>query len=310
MEWLRWILLLLGLLLIGAIYWSGRRTGDERSESLFERARRMREPSDPAQAGGGASEPVVDEPEPGPRDDGPDLHIVGGRPGDPGAMPEDLEGLTGRDAAATREAPAPRAGDADEAPARAGPEQPGTGERPHEPAPGERPASGTDAAVRRPQRPRRQAAGDDEAAGAAAAEPERLVVLYLVAQEGERLVGARIAEAFARHGLEHGELGIFHSSDSDGRTVFSVANLVEPGTFDPATMDTLSTPGLAMFMRLPGPQSATTALERMLDTARALADELDARVLDHDHSTLTRQTEQHLRDDLRDYDHRRSRRRP
>ncbi|MDZ7786617.1 MAG: cell division protein ZipA C-terminal FtsZ-binding domain-containing protein [Halofilum sp. (in: g-proteobacteria)] len=133
-------------------------------------------------------------------------------------------------------------------------------------------------------------------------------MLYVVAPRGERLVGARIAEAFARHGLEHGTLDIFHAGEQRGPgTVFSVANAVEPGTFDPSTMDTLSTPGLALFMRLPGPQAGETAFDRMVRTARALADELGAQVLDGDHSTLTRQTEQHLRDDLRDFDHRRSR---
>lgn len=132
---------------------------------------------------------------------------------------------------------------------------------------------------------------------------ERLEVVYVVASHGERFVGARLQELFANHGLEHGELEIFHKRDAEGRTLFSVANLVEPGTFDPATMDTLSTPGLALFVRLPGPTSAEIAFDRMIGTARALADALEGRVLDQQHSTMTRQTEQHLRDEMRAFDH-------
>jgi len=42
----------------------------------------------------------------------------------------------------------------------------------------------------------------------------------------------------------------------------------------------------------------------MLSTARSVADALEAHVLDERHSTLTRQTEQHLREELRLLDRR------
>lgn len=131
---------------------------------------------------------------------------------------------------------------------------------------------------------------------------ERLEVVYVVAPSGERFVGARLQELFANQGLQHGEMGIFHKHDAEGHALFSVANLVEPGSFDPATMDTLSTPGLALFVRLPGPVSAEIAFDRMIGTARALADSLEGRMLDQQHSTMTRQTEQHLRDQMRAFD--------
>ena len=144
-------------------------------------------------------------------------------------------------------------------------------------------------------------------APAAESDERHLEALYVVAAGGERLIGSRLRELFEQHGLEHGELDIYHRRDAEGHTLFSVANLVEPGTFDPATIDTLSTPGLALFVRLPGPPSAEGAFERMVECARALADDLDARVLDQQHSTLTRQTEQHLRDRMREFDHQQQR---
>lgn len=133
---------------------------------------------------------------------------------------------------------------------------------------------------------------------------ERVVVLHVVAPEGERLVGARLREALESCGMRHGAYSIFHASDSEGSIVFSAANAVEPGTFDRSTMDTLTTPGIALFMQVPGAQSAETVFDRMLSTARAVADALDAHVLDERHSTLTRQTEQHLREELRLLDRR------
>ena len=134
---------------------------------------------------------------------------------------------------------------------------------------------------------------------------DRVIVLYVVAARGQRLVGSQLRAALERQDLRHRESGVFEIRDGDGDTVFSVANVVEPGTFDLATMDTLTTPGVALFMQASGPRSAETAFDRMLDTARALTEEFGGRLLDAQPSPLTRQTEQHMREELRELDRRR-----
>lgn len=260
---LRWILLVLGIALIGAIYWSGRRREREREETLLQRARR----DDPEPAAGSRPDAEAGE---APAE--PELDVGTFDPDELSAELRDVDRLLDRE----RERPGA-------APADAG---------------GRGGASGGTAAPA------------DRGAGAERPADERVVVVYVVAPDGERLVGARLAEAFARRGLEHGELDIFHARDDEDRTIYSVANGVEPGTFEPATMGTLSTPGVALFLRLPGPPSAQAAFDRMVADARALAEELEARVLDGRHSTLTRQTEQHLRDEMRELDLRRGRKRP
>lgn len=263
MESLRWILLVIGIALIGAIYWSGRRREREREETLLQRARR----DDP--------EPAAPAPDAGSGDDGdaaaePELDVGAFDAGDLSAELRDIDRLLDSERSPAGAAPVGGSGGA--------------------PAPADRGA----AAERPSAAPERPA-------------DERIVVLYVVAPHGERLVGARLSEAFARHGLEHGELDIFHARDAEGGTIYSIANGVEPGTFDPATIDTLSTPGVALFLRLPGPPSAETAFDRMVRDARALGEALEAQVLDGHHSTLTRQTEQHLRDEMRELDLRRGR---
>ena len=272
MEALRWILLLAGAVLIGAIYWRGRRQEDAAGgDSLFERARRglTRDGSD-------AEPPSRAEP-------------------DIGLDEADLQGFdfdTGHAAEAAPETPASEPDEAEAAPREAA----STGTAP----PSEAAAASA-------------VAGDDTGhAGAASSgedapirpSTERVVVLYVAAPSGERLVGARLLEALESRGLRHGAYSIFHAGDSEGSTVFSVANAVDPGTFDRSTMDTLSTPGVAFFLQVPGPQAAETAFDRMLSTARGVADDLEARLLDEQHSTLTRQTEQHLREELRLIDRR------
>ena len=52
--------------------------------------------------------------------------------------------------------------------------------------------------------------------------------------------------------------------------------MVEPGYFDLDRVDSLSTPGLAMFLQLPGPLDGAVAFELFLNTAQRLAETLSA----------------------------------
>jgi cell division protein ZipA len=74
-------------------------------------------------------------------------------------------------------------------------------------------------------------------------------------------------------------MSIFHRRNS-GETLFSVANLVVPGTFDPSTMDGFSSPGLALFVTLPGPADPVAAFEAMYECAQQMASRLDADLCD------------------------------
>ena len=63
------------------------------------------------------------------------------------------------------------------------------------------------------------------------------------------------------------------------RVWFSVANLQQPGTFNPYDMDNLVTVGIAIFMQLPSPGNNLVNLKTMIRAARSLADELGGFVL-------------------------------
>ena len=139
---------------------------------------------------------------------------------------------------------------------------------------------------------------------------ERIVTLYVAAQSGEVLRGADIVVAAEKAGLEFGDLGIFHrrviGKPVDG-PVFSMANMVRPGHFDMARLDEVETPGVTLFMTLPGPLPALDAWEMLLPAAQRLAELLDARVLDEDRNALGRQRIAHMRDELRAWDRRQER---
>lgn len=118
----------------------------------------------------------------------------------------------------------------------------------------------------------------------------RIVTLRVVPAGTDRLPGRALRQALTGCGFRHGEFGIFHLPDDDGRVILSAASLVLPGTLDPAGMDFQRYPGLNVFAVLPGPVSAGRALERLGQLALELAARVSGRVHDDQSTTLTANT--------------------
>lgn len=135
---------------------------------------------------------------------------------------------------------------------------------------------------------------------------ERIVTLFVVPRnEATRFRGSELVVAAEKAGLSFGDLQIFHrvfDGKQDLGPIFSVASMVEPGRFDMSAIDRLETPGLSVFMTIPGPLSALDAWDAMLPTAQRLAELLDGKVIDEDRNALGRQGIAYIRDDLRAWD--------
>ncbi len=137
---------------------------------------------------------------------------------------------------------------------------------------------------------------------------DKIVTLYLAARAGQKLHGPDIVVAAEKAGLVYGHMGVFHrlvENHPERGPVFSVANIMKPGSFDMATIQSLETPAVAFFLTLPAPIPALDAWETMLPTAQRMAELLDAVVLDEQRNALGRQRIAHLRDELRAYDRQR-----
>ncbi|HVI26865.1 MAG TPA: cell division protein ZipA [Xanthomonadaceae bacterium] len=134
---------------------------------------------------------------------------------------------------------------------------------------------------------------------------DKIVTLYIAARAGNVLRGPDIVVAAEKTGLTYGYMQIFHRL-LEGRPergpVFSVANIMKPGSFDMATIQSLETPAIAFFLTLPAPVSALDAWDMMQPTAERMAELLDGVLLDESRNALGRQRVQHLRDELRAYD--------
>ncbi|MEO7051810.1 MAG: cell division protein ZipA [Rhodanobacter sp.] len=134
---------------------------------------------------------------------------------------------------------------------------------------------------------------------------ERIVTLFVVAREGEYFNGPDLVVATEKAGLEFGDMNIYHRLVDGKRElgpIFSVANMLKPGNFDLARLDTLHTPGVSFFMTLPAPIPALDAWDAMLPTAQRMAELLNGQVLDEERNALGRQGIAHIRDQLRGWD--------
>ena len=137
---------------------------------------------------------------------------------------------------------------------------------------------------------------------------DKVVALYLVAQSQQVFSGADVDAALREVGLQYdNELHIYNrypNGANSGTSVFGVANLVEPGTLELAAMAETGTPGLTLFLQLPGPLRPLQAFDLFATTAQQLATRLNGELRDKTRSTLSRQTLEHLRDDIQQFERR------
>lgn len=131
----------------------------------------------------------------------------------------------------------------------------------------------------------------------------KIITLHVVAQSNTMISGEHLLDLFERRGYHFGDMNIFHSLH-EGTTVFSIAKMIEPGYFDINDMHSFETPGITLFLQLPGPVPADVSFEVLISEAFEMANELGATVLDGDRSTMSKQTLQHMREGIYEYMHR------
>lgn len=127
-----------------------------------------------------------------------------------------------------------------------------------------------------------------------------LMVLNIMSPKGHVFTGEGIHAVMTSAGLTHGEHKIYHYMQ-DNLAVFSIANAVEPGFFEISRLQSISTPGLAIFMELPGPVECRKAFETLLEISQRLATALSGELCDENRSALTQQTISHLKEKIEAY---------
>jgi cell division protein ZipA len=131
-----------------------------------------------------------------------------------------------------------------------------------------------------------------------------VVVINVHALTHQGFPGHEVKKLLEACGLDHGEMSIFHRHEQDdllSPIQFSVANAIEPGYFDPDTLDEISTPGVSFFMTLPGPKDYSKAFEYMLETAQCFARNLKGELKDENLSVMKPQTIEHCRQRIKEF---------
>lgn len=131
-------------------------------------------------------------------------------------------------------------------------------------------------------------------------------VINISARDGSYIYGRDLKHALRILGFRFGEMDIYHrhlEMDGEGDVLFSLINMIKPGTFEPSKMDRMMTPGVSLFMQLPAVGRGLAHFDLMLKAADKLASEVDGILLDASRQPLSEYYLTQCRDELKAYDH-------
>jgi len=132
-----------------------------------------------------------------------------------------------------------------------------------------------------------------------------VLVVNVMAKEGCEFSGDELLHVLVNNRLVFGEMNIFHrylESDNENSVIFSVANVLKPGTFDLYKMNEFSTVGVSLFLSLPSGINNLQAFEDMIEVAQDICNMLGGELKDDHRSVMTAQTTEHYRQRIRDFE--------
>lgn len=135
--------------------------------------------------------------------------------------------------------------------------------------------------------------------------PSEVIVVSVVMQDEPFISGAALLPSLLTLGMKFGDMNIFHrhqDNAGNGDVTFSLANMVNPGTFDLDNMENFTTQGVTLFMTLPNAGDPFEVFEQMLSAAKQLSQEFGGQLLDDKRSVMTKQTEQHYVSKIREFE--------
>jgi cell division protein ZipA len=135
-----------------------------------------------------------------------------------------------------------------------------------------------------------------------ASQKPQLVTLYVIPRGDGLFNGQSILRVMNELDLQFGAMNIFHHYGIGeiklDDALFSVANMMEPGSFDMNQIESFNSHGLVMFMRVPATIDEQVVFELMLNTAQRMSELLGADVCDENRSLISDQKIESIRNQL------------
>ncbi|MFC0179712.1 cell division protein ZipA [Thorsellia kenyensis] len=132
---------------------------------------------------------------------------------------------------------------------------------------------------------------------------ELVIVLHVMGVHNNILRGDLLLNSFLNAGLNYGDMNIFHRhlSTTASPVIFSVANMVKPGTFDPNQMIDFTTIGVTFFMVLPSAGEPIQNFKLMLQSVQRIAEDVGGQVYDDKRQILTQLKTESITQSIRDW---------
>ena len=129
-----------------------------------------------------------------------------------------------------------------------------------------------------------------------------VVVLHLISDSGSLITGEELVRALQKQNLKYGDMGIFHRLENEtSKKVYSVANALEPGSFDLSDMSSFSTVGVTFLFTPDEHTEPIPAFDKMLEDVNIISKELGCVLKDQNMSPFGGQGVEHLRQQVIDF---------
>jgi len=129
-----------------------------------------------------------------------------------------------------------------------------------------------------------------------------VVVLHLISDSGSSISGEELVRALQKQNLKYGDMGIFHCLETEtNKKIYSVANALEPGSFDLSDMASFSTVGITFFFTPHEHSEPIPAFDKMLEDVSIISQELGCVLKDQHMSPFGGQGVEHLRQQVIDF---------
>ena len=129
-------------------------------------------------------------------------------------------------------------------------------------------------------------------------EPSEVLIIHLMTAKDQVCNGQLLLDTVVSLGLRYGNMKIFHrhtSEDGSCPVLFSMANLLKPGTFDLNNIGQQELVGVALFMKPSELDKPCEIFDLMMDVAQQMAEKLQLNIMDETRSSMTKQTIDHYR---------------